>query len=296
MARRKVIIEDNFASIFADMRRLGMTATEVVRKELGTAVGDIIDHTPMRSGMAASGWKKAASALKAKHKAIRPKPVKMMRSECGWYSDRLGGKIIITDITKGNPALLQGGFMVRVRSWFEMVTIDLRGRGERMSTYKETHTDRQIKRGKRKGELIKKAEFLAENRVFHISILEHGTVQRDIKTVVTLSTYYAVQQGRMTKAQANMFAIPLSMVIAERNVINNDNGMMSSTSMRNRLAQFGYAPWGTKFAGYRQKPLKAVKHAVDRMKQRMGPHLGKALKIVLGRPKRYKPTRKTISV
>lgn len=71
MPRSKFVVEDSFDSIFRDLERVTMAAGEAMRKELGLAVAEIIENTPQDTGMTASGWKRAADALKAEHKPIR---------------------------------------------------------------------------------------------------------------------------------------------------------------------------------------------------------------------------------
>jgi len=286
MARKKVVIEDNFANIFVDMRRIGMTAVEVVRQELGTAVKEIIAETPVSSGMAASGWGKAAVKLDVRH-SVTPQPVKVLRSKAGWYNRE--GRIIDTDVVKGNPELIGGGFMVRVKTWHEYITYDRRAEGRRLGVYYEKPSDKVIKRGKNKGKLCKKASFVAENRVFHISVIEHGAVHREVQTVVPRPSMLMFEAGKISKAQLDNFAVPLDSVMP------GSYHPAGSTHMRNELYRLGYVPYQTKFAGYKRQPLKIVKKASDRMNRRFGVTAKRAIKVVLGRPKRYKPKRKTLN-
>lgn len=143
MGRKKIIIEDNFHNIVADMRRMGMTAVEVTREELATTVGDIIDHTPQDTGMAASGWAQAADILDAEHK-----PIRRGRAVRFTVDPETGKKTFHSHRSAAA--------------------------GRRMSHYDETHNRRVIKSGKRKGTLVHKAVFLAENDVPHFRFLEHG--------------------------------------------------------------------------------------------------------------------------
>lgn len=145
MARSKVIIEDNFAAIMKDMARIGMTAVEIVRQELGTCIGEIIDTTPQDTGMAASGWLKAADILAAKHVAINNGRV----NRKNWKYEN--GKWVI-DLAEYRSAAL----------------------GRKQSDYRETHNERTIKRGQKKGEVVKKAVFEATNSVPHLTFIEYG--------------------------------------------------------------------------------------------------------------------------
>lgn len=71
MAKSQVVIEDSFAAILRDLGRVNQDAHDVVRSELATAVGGIVDNTPQTSGQAASGWVAGADKLGSRHKPIK---------------------------------------------------------------------------------------------------------------------------------------------------------------------------------------------------------------------------------
>lgn len=154
MARSKVVIEDSFDNILADMRRLGMDAVEVTRNELATTIGEIIDNTPRHTGMAAMGWTKAADALGVGYHI----EYKVSRSDLRSLTRSSQYK----DDPEGFAESLQKGSESR------------RTLGRRMGGFTETVSERTIRSGKRKGVMVKKAEFIAGNAVPHLTFIEYG--------------------------------------------------------------------------------------------------------------------------
>lgn len=140
MARSKFVIEDSFDAIFRDLERVSLDAADVMRAELGQAVADIVGHTPVATGMAASAWAAAARALGAKHKPITPVPIQVNKST---MVSALTGK-------KGHYRL-----------------IDNRAKGRRMGGYREKLTGK-------KGKRVNRATFEAFNSVYHIKFIEYG--------------------------------------------------------------------------------------------------------------------------
>lgn len=144
MARSRFEIQDSFENIFRDLGRVGSDAATEMRKELGVAVGDIIDNTPQDTGMAASGWLAAASALQSKHGPIKDGEA--------WSTGRYDAK------KKGWDSRV-----IRSAAW-----------GRRMGKYQETVPFAALKRAIKRGDLPDKLEFIAENAVRHMTFLEYG--------------------------------------------------------------------------------------------------------------------------
>lgn len=209
MARSKVVIEDSFGAIFADMRRRAMDVVDVTRQELATTIGDIIDHTPQDTGMAASGWSQAADILSVKHK-----PIKHGTEMISIFRDGEVKAVVKRKNGRSAPA------------------------GRSLSRYTETINARTIKRGKRKGELVKNASFEAENAVPHLTFIEYGYLQTVIR---------------------------------------------------------GDALTGKKGFAKRRPGKFVIRNAVKRMKQRLGPHAEKVLKINIKRPQRYTPKKTVVT-
>jgi hypothetical protein len=68
----KFVMKDSFESIFRDLKRVGQDASEVMREELGKAITQIINETPVETGMSAASWIPAAQALDADIPSITP--------------------------------------------------------------------------------------------------------------------------------------------------------------------------------------------------------------------------------
>ena len=145
MARAKFVVEDSFESIFRDLKRTGADAAVVMREELGVAVGEIIDTTPQSTGMAASGWSKAATALKSRHVPIK-------------NGETYGNK---KNFGAGIDTKLR---VVRSAAW-----------GRNMSKYEETVPFSALKRAIRTGDAPNRIDFIAANHVKHITFIEYGT-------------------------------------------------------------------------------------------------------------------------
>lgn len=145
MARTSFKVEDSFASIFQDLQRVGSDAGTEMRKELGAAVGDIIDHTPQDSGMAASGWLAASAALQSKHQPVV--------DEERWSKAQYGY----------NGKLLAPSKVIRSGAW-----------GRRMGKYEENVPFTALKRAIKRGDIPDRLEFTASNSVKHMTFLEYG--------------------------------------------------------------------------------------------------------------------------
>lgn len=143
MARTRFEIKDSFGQLLRDLRRCGSDAATELRKELGLAVGEIINTTPQDSGMAASGWTKAAGALHSSHKAIKDG-----EAYAGVRNARAG---------IGRTRVIRSAAM-----------------GRRMGKFKENVSFSQLKRAVKTGEAPKRIEYVATNAVRHITFLEYG--------------------------------------------------------------------------------------------------------------------------